>query len=140
MALPGPAASPPVGSTPSADPGRPEHGSSSNVKHHRRAMAIFGVLAACTLTSCGGSSSAAAVCDDYEDVASEIADDDVASAFNGEIFDALDNLAKEVKDFDDEPELQATGEDMLDMANDDSASIEEVEEMIAPVKEFCATR
>ena len=108
---------------------------------HRRAMALLGVLAATsTLTGCGGSSSAADVCDDYADVAEEIADDDVATAFNGEIFDELDNLAKEVKDFDNEPDLQATGEDMLDMANDDSASIEEVEEMIAPVKEFCATQ
>lgn len=92
-----------------------------------------------SVTACSGSDSAEEVCDKYDKVAQEIADDDVPGAFNGEIFDALDNLAKKVKDFDDEPTIKAIGEDMLDMANDDSASIKEVEAMIAPVKEYCAT-
>lgn len=105
-----------------------------------RQIALIGVFAPMLLVGCGGSSSADAVCGDYDKVAQEIADDDVPNAFNGEIFDALDNLAKEVKDFDDEPDLQAQGEDMLDMANDDSASIEEVEAEIADVKAFCEGR
>ena len=78
--------------------------------------------------------SAEDVCEKYDKVAQEIADDDVATAFNGEIFDALDNLAKKVKDFDAEPAIKATGEAMLDMANDDSASIDEVEAM-PPIRE-----
>jgi len=106
-----------------------------------RRLAIAGCLGTSgILAGCGGSASADNVCSDYDKVAQEIADDTVRSGFNGEIFDALDNLAKEVKDFDDEPALKAIGEDMLDMANDDSASIDEVEAMIAPVKEFCASR
>jgi hypothetical protein len=80
------------------------------------------------------------VCSKYDKVAKEIADDDMRHAFNGEIFDALDNLAKKIQDFSDEPTIQKLGDHMLDMANDDSASIDEVEAEIAPVKEYCATQ
>lgn len=111
---------------------------------HRRTRTIGGLMAvasmATMITGCGGSSSAADVCKDYDKVAGEIANDDSAHTFNGHIFDALDNLAKKVKKFDDQPALKAIGQKMLDMANDDSASIDEVKQMIAPVKAFCATQ
>ena len=109
------------------------------MKSRRTAIAGACVVFA-SLTACGGTSSASDVCDKYDKVAEEIANDKVAGAFNGEIFDALDNLAKKVKKFDDEPDLKATGEAMLDMANDDSASIDEVNAMIAPVKDFCESQ
>lgn len=105
-----------------------------------RKFLTVGVVGLSALLAGCASGSPDDVCSDYDKVAEEIANDDVPNAFNGEIFDALDNLAKEVKDFEDEPAIQAIGDEMLDMANDDSASIDEVEAMIAPVKEFCESR
>lgn len=106
----------------------------------RTAAVGIAALLALGLTGCSDVDTADDVCEKYDVVAEEIAKDDNPVMFNGEIFDALDNLAKKVKDFEAEPEIMAIGEDMLDMANDDSASIAEVEEMIAPVKDFCASR